>query len=312
MENLPKLLRDYGREWLDGWNRFWFSPVESGTLGLIRLCAGLLIFYTHLVWSLELAAFFGEGGLLPEQYRGLMADGPSWAWSHFDWLPSQAWLWPVHLAGLAVMLAFAAGFCTRVTSVLTALLVISYANRATGALFGLDQINGMLALYLAIGPCGDRFSVDALLRRRKGGSNPRPKTSGNIALRLIQIHMCIIYLFAGMGKLQGITWWNGQALWGAVASYEYQTVDLTFLAGQMWLVNLLTWGTVAWEASYPFLIWHRLTRPLMLGAAVAVHLGIGMFMGMMTFGIAMIIGNLAFVPPQVFRRRDSSPPDRAG
>jgi len=38
-----------------------------------------------------------------------------------------------------------------------------------------------------------------------------------------------------------------------------------------------------------------------LALAVGVHLGIGMCLGMWTFGLAMIIGNLAFVPPDTVR-----------
>jgi hypothetical protein len=36
--------------------------------------------------------------------------------------------------------------------------------------------------------------------------------------------------------------------------------------------------------------------------AVGIHLGIGVFMGMLTFGLIMIYGNLAFIEPQVWRR----------
>jgi sulfite exporter TauE/SafE len=183
-----------------------------------------------------------------------------------------------------------------VTSVLTALLVISYANRATGAQFGLDQINSLLATYLAVGPSGDWLGVDQWRRQRQGRGEVRTSVLANIAIRLIQVHVSVIYLFAGLGKLQGESWWNGQAIWYAVANLEYQTLDLTWLADHMWLVNLMTWGAVAWETSYPFLVWPRLTRPLMLAGAVLVHLGIGLAMGMMTFGLAMIIANLAFVP----------------
>ncbi len=126
-------------------------------------------------------------------------------------------------------------------------------------------------------------------------------TISNIAIRLIQVHMCLVYLFAGLGKLQGDSWWNGEAIWGAIASYEYQTLDLTWIAGHMWLVNVLTLITLAWEVSYAFLIWPRLTRPIYLLIAVVVHLGIGLAMGMLTFGLIMIYGNLAFVRPEFLR-----------
>jgi hypothetical protein len=39
----------------------------------------------------------------------------------------------------------------QLTSVLAFLVAISYVHRAPAALFGLDQINTMLSLYLAIG-----------------------------------------------------------------------------------------------------------------------------------------------------------------
>ena len=55
--------------------------------------------------------------------------------------------------------------------------------------------------------------------------------------------------------------------------------------------------TVAWELSYCVLVWPRLTRPLVLALAVPLHLGIALFLGMITFGLVMLIGNLAFVFP---------------
>ncbi len=306
MTGTLKIINDHLLQCVRGWNRFWFLPTGPQTLGVIRVLAGSLILYTHLVWSLELSTFFGSQSVIPPDYREMLAGSNSMIWSHFDWLPSDSWLWPVHVLGLAVILMFTIGLWTRVTSVLTALLVISYANRATGALFGLDQINSLLAMYLAISPCGGWLSVDSLRKRGHVLTAAPDSVMANIGLRMIQLHMCVVYLFAGMGKLQGTSWWNGEAIWGALATYEYQTLDLTFLAEYSWLVNLLTWSTVAWEASYAFLVWPRLSRPFVLGFALFVHLGIGLAMGMMTFGLAMIIGNLAFIPSSCFLRPEAA------
>ena len=89
---------------------------------------------------------------------------------------------------------------------------------------------------------------------------------------------------------------SGTALWGAVANIQYRTIDLTFLAWHPLIVNALTLGALFWEISYAALIWPRLTRPLYLVMAMFVHLGIGLTMGMMEFGIAMLIANMAFLP----------------
>jgi Vitamin K-dependent gamma-carboxylase len=181
---------------------------------------------------------------------------------------------------------------------------LSYVGRVPGSLFGLDQINLMLAMYLAVGPSADAYSLDRLLRRRRaGGPLPViPSWSANLAIRLIQVHMCIIYLFAGTAKLTGPAWWDGTALWMALGNLEYQSLDMTWLANWPRLVNLMTHVTVYWELLYCALIWPRLTRPVMLLLAIPLHLGIAICLGMVTFGLVMLIGNLAFVSPEVIRR----------
>jgi hypothetical protein len=126
--------------------------------------------------------------------------------------------------------------------------------------------------------------------------------SANLAIRLIQVHMCIIYFFSGLGKLQGDLWWDGAAVWYSLATLEYQTLDMTWMVEHWWLVNLMTHVTVLWELSYPALVWPSLTRPWVLLMAVLVHLGIVFALGMPTFGLVMLIGNLAFVSPKTVRK----------
>lgn len=284
------------RAWVRGWNRFWFRPADAIVLALVRIGCGLMLLYTHGVWSLELTTFFSPTGVIPEAFVRGQTGGSPFAWSHFYWITSPTVLWAVHIAALVVFIFLTVGLWTRVTSVLAALAVISYANRAAPALFGLDQINGFLSLYLAVGPAGQCLSLDRYLRQRRGRMPTSDySVSANVSLRLMQCHLCVVYLFAGLGKLVGPTWWSGEAIWMALASYEYQTLDMTWLVHWPWLVSLMTHVTVAWEVSYAFLIWPRLTRPWMLMLAVPLHLGIALCMGMVTFGVIMLIANVAFV-----------------
>lgn len=297
----------YFSQWQSSWDQFWFASRDPIVLGVMRVFVGLIVLYTHLVWTLGLSAFLGSEAMLPEQYR-YMLFGNSFAWSHLDWLGSSPIvLMSAHVVGLIVIAMFTIGFRTRWTGILTALLVISYANRGMGSLFGLDQINGFLCLYLAIGNAGSSFSWDVWRKSKNGAPNEAGQGSGsdvwtNIATRMIQIHMCVVYGFAAIGKLQGETWFTGEAIWRALASYEYQTLDMTWLAGHMPLVAVITLLALAWELCYPALIWPRLTRPLMLAIAIPIHLGIGICMGMLTFGLIMLVGNLAFVEPDFLRR----------
>jgi hypothetical protein len=180
---------------------------------------------------------------------------------------------------------------------------LAYVQRLPGALFGLDQINVMLAMYLAISPSGDAFSLDRWHKSRQAGAPlpPRHSWTANLAIRLIQIHMCIIYLFAGFAKLTGPAWWDGTALWMAFGNIEYQSMDMTWMANYPILINLMTHVTVFWEVFYCALVWPRLTRPIVLLLAIPLHMGIAICLGMITFGLVMLIGNMAFLPPEFVR-----------
>ncbi len=64
----------------------------------------------------------------------------------------------------------------------------------------------------------------------------------------------------------------------------------------------MTHATMFWEIFYCAIIWPKQTRPITLAIAVAVHGGIGLFLGMMTFGLMMITANCVFIEPQTIRR----------
>lgn len=301
-----RLVSDYVRDlatWLvAGWNRFWFLPSDPATLSLIRILAGAMLFYTHLVWSIGLEDFFlPTGWVSPEAASAAQPD--PFSWSYFWLINSSGALWTVHIAALIIFAMLTIGLFSRFAAVASFLASVSYVNRVPGAQFGLDQINVMLAMYLMLGPCGARYSVDRLLADRDEAAAPPviPSVSANLAIRLIQVHMCVIYFFAGLSKLQGETWWRGDALWGAVANLEYQSWDLTWLATWPVLVAALTHITVFWELSFCALIWVPKLRPLILAMAVPLHMGIALGMGMITFGLVMLIGCTSFVSPRLVR-----------
>lgn len=295
------------REWLssiaDAWNRFWFQPAPPHTLAMIRVLGGAMLFYTHLVWSFDLEAFLGpDAWISRDAHRAIV--GSDYAWSYLWYWESPTALWTAHLLALAVFFLLTIGCFTRVVSVLSCLITLAYCHRLEGALYGLDQVNAMIAMYLMVGPSGAVYSVDAWWKRRGSSERPvvLPSYGANIAVRLLQVHLSIVYLFGGISKLKGTMWWDGSAVWFAVANYEYQSLDMTWLGAYPWFIAALTHLTVFWETFYPVLVWPRVTRPIMLGMAVCVHGGIALCLGMPTFGLAMIIANAAFLPPELVEK----------
>ena len=91
------------------------------------------------------------------------------AWSLW-WLVPEPYLAVVHWTCVAVLVLYTLGLWTTVTKWAAPIITISYANRAPNANFGLDQINAMLAFYLALGPCGAQLFSGSLMAGLSIGS----------------------------------------------------------------------------------------------------------------------------------------------
>ncbi|MFM7034373.1 MAG: HTTM domain-containing protein [Planctomycetia bacterium] len=292
-------------DWAEGWNRFWFTPADPLPLAVIRIASGLLLTWSMVVWSIDVDAFFGDGGWQAPANVWRSNDQP-WQWSWYFAAQSPTAIRV--LAGIAIIAAvlLTLGLFTPLAAVVSLVALVSTVNRAPLNVFGLDDTLGMLLIPLVVGPSGAALSLD----RRLWPGSAGPSVRAAIALRMLQVHLCVVYFFSGCGKLLGASWWEGTALWGAAANIQYRTLDLTWLSTRPLLTNAITLATVFWEVAYPAIVWPRLTRPLALAMAVAVHLGIGLSMGMMEFGLAMIVANIAFVSAPFLRsfRSPPSPP----
>ena len=124
-----------------------------------------------------------------------------------------------------------------------------------------------------------------------------------MSMRLIQLHLCGIYFWAGISKLKGPSWWTGEAMWRVIANQEYQTLDLTWLAWMPAVPFIIAHVTILWELFFVALIWRPSLRGIMLTMGVLMHVGIGAFLGMWTFGLIMAFAYLSFSDPTLWRRR---------
>ena len=241
------------------WDQFWFTPADPIVLGVMRILAGGMLLYTHIVWGTNLPAFFSERGWMSPLLMDVFQRGE--LIFSFWWYVPEAWHVTAHGVCLCVITLFWLGLWTRVTSILSLIISISYSYRAQFANYGLDQVNTILTLYLAIGPSGAALSIDRLIQRYRtarrvlsAGAVPSfertPRVSAGLAMRLTQIHFCVIYFYSATAKLQGAAWWSGDAMWRAFANQEYQSTDMTWLVWYPWIGNWMTHTTILWELSF--------------------------------------------------------------
>lgn len=117
----------------------------------------------------------------------------------------------------------------------------------------------------------------------------------SFTIRFVQIHMCLVYFFAGFGKVLGTDWFDGNGLWLVLNSYAPEFVTNTLLLVEYpWIYKILSL-TVLFELVYPVFIYVNSTRKWMFITTITLHLSIAIFMGLYTFaGIMILLNVIAF------------------
>lgn len=333
MRALLRVPGEWCRGLIGGWNRFWFTPADPTTLAAVRICTGLVLLYVHLACVADLTQFVGPSAWVDRQamaqIKALGQDAPDiygrvvggwWGQSIWDYIQDPALVWGTYGLFLAAVLCFTLGLYSRVAAVAVWVGHLSYIQRGFAHWHGTDIVLVMLTFYMMFGPTGAALSLDQVRARFRAaghalgapwsstpGGQPPPSWTANMVIRMIQIHMCVMYLFAGLSKLQGARWWDGSAVWLVMVDHEFLVLDFSWLAnGGDWLCLLVSglgvFLTLALEIGFTFLVWNRSLRPLILLLAVLLHASIGLVMGLGAFGAAMLTGCLAFVDPATIRR----------
>lgn len=283
------------------WNRMWFRSETSFKLDLIRMGIGFSMLFAYAGLTPYVPELYGDQGWISRDAIYLYREHP-WFPSLLFYIDNARHLLYVHYVFLLSCLLFAIGWKTRWVKWLVLALHVSYAYRNPLITYGVDSILSSVLLLLCLAPIGKSLSVDRWIqvaRARRDDLLYVPPAYQSPVLfmfrRLLQIQMAIFFLFAGIEKLRGEYWWSGDAIWVALNNYEYTNVSLDFFAEHYFIVNILTYATLLIEAGYFFLIWQRSTRPWLLSAAISLHLGIALFMGLYYFSTVMIFCHLSFV-----------------
>lgn len=252
-----------------------WSYLLAGTTGLVNrnLAEAILSLDTHLTPRLGWLVALGERFGLAEQTV------LSITWSC--------------LLGAGCMLLV--GFACRISAIIAWLLQLCAAKSGAFLAYGVDHFMTIGLFYLMLSPLPDRYSADWQLRKPQ---------SQNLELlgfwqRVLQLHLCLIYFFSGLTKCLGSGWWNGSSVWRALIRPPFNIVDPELLV--KWKYLLPVAGISIWvlEIGYPFFIWSRRTRMFWLVCICALHVGIGLTMGMYLFALVMIVLNIAAFAPDV-------------
>lgn len=303
---IGKSIVELGKRCWSAWRGFWFIPQDPLSLAAIRIGTCSVLLYSYLMVLPDWSDHYGPFGWIDQQAaRGLQETAPSGAplsWSLWMLSDSRHLLAIGYGVLLLLLLCGAVGFKTKWVLPCAWICHISLAHRGMVYLYGVDLIGAMLLLYLSFAPSGTRWSWDSWRKLTQGEILEGPSVRANIALRCIQVHLCVIYASAGLSKLAGPKWWSGTAVWYAAMTPEMWPFGIspTWLMGTGFLgtaiVNLATLGTLILEIAFAFLIWNSRLRPMLLWAVGLMHVGTGLLMSLGSFAAIMVTALLAFAP----------------
>lgn len=124
------------------------------------------------------------------------------------------------------------------------------------------------------------------------------KLAHNGALLVIMVEVCLIYATAGWYKIQGNRWQDGTAVYYPMhLDYFSPWPGLSDLLGSNGvMVMLITYGTVIVQVAFPFTLFNRRLKNVLLVAMICEHLSIAFLLGLPFFSLAMITADAVFLP----------------
>ncbi|MEU5955893.1 HTTM domain-containing protein [Streptomyces sp. NPDC047525] len=130
------------------------------------------------------------------------------------------------------------------------------------------------------------------------------KLAHNAALLVIMVEACLIYATAGWYKIQGSRWQDGTAIYYPLRlDYFSPWPALSdLLASHGLMVMLVTYGTVAVQVAFPFTLFNRRVKNVLLAAMICEHAVIAVILGLPFFSLAMIAADAVFLPTSFLRR----------
>lgn len=186
------------------------------------------------------------------------------------------------LVYIIVLILLMFGFLARLTSLVALLLQLIIFKSFNELNYGYDQFLTMSLFYCFWFPVGKYFSIDSYIFKSKEGE------SGFNYIRVIQVHLCIVYFFAGISKALDPGWWNGMSLWRSISSVynDYFTIS-------PYILLIVGIGTVLLETLYSVFIWINKTRYIVLVLCIIMHISIAYTLGLYSFSAMLIVWNIA-------------------
>lgn len=271
--------------------RFVAAPASPLPFGVLRIGLGLVLLVQALSVVPHLGDAYGTRGLvqsvLVDRLVPPLTPRVGWfvallAAIGVDEVVAIRLFFALHLGAV---LAFTAGWRSRFAAVLTWATFVTLTTSGPLYTYGVDRFVRIALFYCMFAPVGAALSCDAVAGRTSGA----PSAAARLFLRVLQVHLLIVYAASGIEKASGAQWWNGEALWRSMMRPDLGTFDFGWVASVPWLAKIGCWATLLLECGYAVFVWPRRTSKWWALAILAMHAGIAVVLGLWLFSATMML-----------------------
>lgn len=273
---------------LDRLIKFWFAPADPNQYTAIRMGFALTSL-VHLagLWPLR-AVLFSAGGMISGKDYGTEGLFPSL----FRSSPSETFVTLAFVMAALAMIGLFLGVLPRLCAIAVAYWHYSLTSDLAPAASSYDVILRLVSYIVAISPLGDPVWP---------GKRRSPPTSPAYGLYLIRWQLLAIYVSTVWDKLPDPYWRSGQVISYFMMSVYSQTHSPWFANAEA-LSVLLTYGTLVFEISIPFLLFSARLRPVGLVMGLLLHGGIAATSTLWLFSMTMLMMYPAFISSEDVHR----------
>jgi hypothetical protein len=123
----------------------------------------------------------------------------------------------------------------------------------------------------------------------------------NIAVLAVALQVMVVYSTAGLAKAYGNLWYHGTAMYYVSQVQWFSLPAMRNIFKNPVITTISTYGSVLYEVWFPVAILSPVRR-LWIGVGIVFHLGIAIFMGLITFSMMMVALDLIFISDQEYVR----------
>jgi hypothetical protein len=283
------------RDIVEGWNRFFFEPISPLPTAIYRILLGTLVLSKQLLNLPDVLTWYGPRGTLTFEVAKHVSGGSGF--NLFDWLPhTNAAVWALFAATCLCAIMLIVGLFTRPSAVLLFMLLVTLDHRNPLVLNSGDTFLRIATFFLIFSPAGKVLSLDS----RWWGNGE--KSYAPWAMRLLQLQLAFLYLYAFVWKVTGTMWLSGTAIYYTSRLLEFWRFATPYVFEHMWTIKLWSWFTLLIEFALGTLVWVKELRYPVLLSGVLLHLGIDYSMNIPLFGPIMMSTYVLFVEPADLER----------